>query len=202
MTITYIQAAVAAFALVSATAAATWNIRNDRLEELNSIVNSYEAAKSWKVPETIAKLDESVEYLNSELGLIVENQQYKEEIDELMIQISELSETVSMKNSQISALEDKVAEQEQFFKEFFSDTEEFVLENNTSIGFFGAEIVVALNDAYETLGYADVTINNSKHRIEVGSIIPVTNANKTCDLIFKEFVGYNSIKLSILCQEI
>ncbi|BBI60517.1 hypothetical protein HSBAA_18230 [Vreelandella sulfidaeris] len=119
MSITYKQAAGAAFALVGATATATWNIRNDRLEELDSIVNSYEAAESWKVPETIAKLDKSVEYLNSELGLIAENQKYKEEIDELMAQVSELSETVSMKNNQISALEDKVAEQEQFVNEFF-----------------------------------------------------------------------------------
>ena len=202
MSITYTQAAVAAFALVGATATATWNIRNDRLEELDSIVNSYETAESWKVPETIEKLEKSVEYLNSELGLIAENQKYKKEIDELKVQVSELSETVSMKNSQISALEGEVAEREQFVNGLFSDTEEVVLEKNNSVKFFGAEIVVALNDASNILGNADITINNSKHRVEVGSIIPVSSANKNCDLIFNEFVGYSSIKLSILCKKI
>ncbi|KKA46001.1 hypothetical protein [Salinivibrio sp. KP-1] len=202
MSITYTQAAVAAFALAGATATATWNIRNDRLEELNSIVNSYETAESWKVPETIKKLEKSVDYLNSELGLIAENQKYKKEIDELKVQVSELSELVSMKNSQISALEGEAAEREHFINGLFSYTEEVVLEKNNSVKLFGAEIVVALNDASNILGSADVTINNSKHRVEVGSIIPVSSANKNCDLIFNEFEGYNSIKFSILCKKI
>jgi len=202
MSITYTQAVVAAFALAGATATATWNIRNDRLEELDSIVSSYETAESWKVPETIEKLDKSVEYLNSELGLIAKNQKYKKEIDELKAQVSELSEIVSMKNSQISELESEIAEREQFINGLFSDTEEVVLEKNSSVNFFGAEIVVALNDASNILGNADVTINNSKHRVEVGSIIPVSSTNRNCDLIFNEFVEYNSIKLSLLCKQI
>lgn len=188
--------------LIGTTAAGTWNIRSDRIEELDSIVKSYEKAKSWKIPETISKLDKTVEYLNSELGLLAENQKYKTKVDELMVKISELSENISMKNSQISALEDQVAEQERFVKEYFSDTEEFVLENNTSIGLFATEVFVALNNTNEIYGHADVTINNDKHRIEVGNIIPIAIKGEICNLVFKEFMGRDSIKLGVLCKKV
>ncbi len=51
-------------------------------------------------------------------------------------------------------------------------------------------------------GYAEITVNNDKHRIEVGSVIPVVSKDNDCKLIFNEFAGYNVINFSLLCKKI
>ncbi|EKF9417879.1 hypothetical protein O1B78_002006 [Vibrio cholerae] len=202
MAITYPQAAMAAFAIIGATATATWNIRNDRIEELTTAVESYKQAESWKVPEVIQKLDKAVTHLNNELGLIDENKSKTKEINSLQKEVASLTETIKTQKSQLSDLKLSLLEKDKFIKTLFSETKEVVLHKNKSVKFFGSEIIVALNEASNITGYAEITVNNDKHRIEVGSVIPVVSKDNDCKLIFNEFAGYNVINFSLLCKKI
>lgn len=202
MAISYPQAAMAAFAIIGATATATWNIRNDRIEELTTVVESYEQADSWQVPEVIKKIDESVGHLNNKLGLIDENKSQQKEIDSLQTEIRSLTETVKTQKNQLSDLKNSLLEKDNFIKTLFSETKEVVLHKNKAVKFFGSDIIVALNDASNISGYAEITVNNNKHRIEVGSVIPVVSKDNDCKLIFNEFVEYSVINFSLLCKKI
>ena len=202
MAITYPQAAMAAFAIIGTTATATWNIRNDRIEELTTAVESYEQADSWKVPEVIQKIDDSVTHLNKELGLIDENKLQKEKIDSQQKKIVSLTETIKIQKSQLSDVKLSLLEKDKFIKTLFSETQEVVLHKNKSVKFFGSEIVVALNSASNISGYAELTVNNKKHSIEVGSVIPIVSKGNDCKLIFNEFVEYSVINFSLLCKKI
>ncbi len=151
MAITYPQAAMAAFAIIGATATATWNIRNDRIEELTTAVESYKQAESWKVPEVIQKLDKAVTHLNNELGLIDENKSKTKEINSLQKEVASLTETIKTQKSQLSDLKLSLLEKDKFIKTLFSETNEVVLHKNKSVKFFGSEIIVALNEASNRL---------------------------------------------------
>lgn len=59
----------------------TWEIRKDYIEDLKSQISAYNQAESWKLPDTLKKLNSVSEKLQSQLSA-------NEEIKKLKIQIT------------------------------------------------------------------------------------------------------------------
>jgi hypothetical protein len=213
MSITYTQAAIAAVTITGMTATATWNIRNDRLEELNEKVASYENAEEWNIPKVIKDLEVAANYLNNEMVGVLDNKKItdlliksEEKREELIVNIEELSNknAVLIKNldNDRAELQKKLDNKNEFIAKMFSDASEFNLKVNKSKKYFGSSVVIALNDASSILGNASLTVNNRSYDAKVGSVIDITTEVKSCKLVMNEFIQYSEVNFSFLCQQI
>ncbi|KJY73825.1 hypothetical protein [Vibrio nigripulchritudo] len=202
MSISYTQAAIAAFAIAGATATATWNVRSDRLNELTDQVEAYEKAETWNVPETINNINTATNYLNKQLVIIEKNIELTKEIEALKNTNSKISQDKLALTASLDAANQKVADKERFIKSLFSDADDFKLNRNESKKYFGSEVVIALNDASSVWGTAKVTVNNNSHDIKVGSVISLETEGKKCKLVTNEFLDYQTVSFTFLCQKI
>lgn len=202
MSITYTQAVVAAATIIGMTATATWNIRNDRLEELNEKVASYENAEEWNIPKVIKDLEVAANYLSNEIIGVLDNKK----IADLLIKSEEEREILILNYEELSnknsELQKKLDNRNEFIAKMFSDASEFNLKVNKSKKYFGSSVVIALNDASSILGNASITVNNRSYDAKVGSIIDITTEVKSCKLVMNEFIKHSEVNFSFLCQQI
>jgi uncharacterized coiled-coil protein SlyX len=190
---------VGGFTLAGAVATATWALRADRIEDLESRVAFYEKADTLKLLNMLESLEKSNSRLTEQLSRLTDYVQTKEENAKLVALVKEKEEQANVESSKrkdretellnkISAVEkdrlrvttelkDKVA----YIERLYPTNEKFTLPARTSKSIAGFNIViglVAVNRDRVQLSY-----NNDKKELWPGNYIEDDIGDNKCRLI-------------------
>jgi seryl-tRNA synthetase len=83
-------------AIIATTAAATWYIRNDRLEQLREELNTLKSAKDWRLPDTMRSLNELSEKVRLDVA-------ERKELDALRAELSQSTAKTAKLESDLKA---------------------------------------------------------------------------------------------------
>lgn len=210
MQFSLIQVVIGAFALIGATVTATWNIRNDRIEELSSRVDAYENSQKWRLPETISKIEQASDHLSKQLEQVLENKNLKDSLDNAIQQLKvkddeiasvkieyekKLDEADLRLKETTSALEQKL----EFINNLYNTAEEFSVYEGKSKNLFGLEAVISVTDLMLN-EYATMIIRNESIRMYPGNVATIVHNDERCKLLLKHITDYQKADFTFVCD--
>lgn len=229
MEITWNKAIVGGFALCTAVAGATWNLRGDRIDELASKIDFYEKSGAHSLPDTL----KSIGIANSEILANInslsdyfetkkENRNLKELIESKDKHISDLTaaitkaeeelsftenrhkeniEAISKKNgSKITELKNKILEMQSAIDTTVPRSQEFTLLEGASKELFASRIIVGVVNV--NMNSVSVTMNNEETEMHAGEFKSVVLDDSDCKIILSEFkyIGNDPTRFNVVCQ--
>jgi Na+/phosphate symporter len=162
---------------ISTTAIVVWNVRKDRVEQLEHEVAVLKDSKDWKLPETLKSLNEISEKVrlqqeerNRLTNLAEVNDSLSKKTNEQQVEIDKLKESVDtlqieLKKSMVKASPVELSQGQA--------TE--LIKNNITLGV-----------KYIYTDHVQINLNNDSRDIEVGNKIEFPFANQKCVVILNQ----------------
>lgn len=175
----------------------TWEIRKDYIEDLKSQIAVYTQAESWKLPDTLKKLNSVSEKLQSQLSA-------SDEIKKLKLQItaSEL-EQAKAKIAAAEAIEKSenlsksVSTLKQELRKGLSESTQFTLREGQT-----AELVknrVRFGMSSIGSGYIAGNVNNDRISLSLANSFPIMVNDEPCTISLLQTSNYLTATISFSC---
>jgi hypothetical protein len=204
------QVIIGAFALAGAVATATWNVRDDRIEELSSMVDAYEKSQELKLPETISKIGKASDYLNTQLEAIIDNKKLQTSLNQAHKHLKEKDdEIISIKidnkkkfnvlNIKLEVATENLNQKNEFINNLYNTTEEFSIYENKSKNLFGLDVVMSVTDLMLN-DYAEVIVKNKPLRMYPGNVLAVNHNDESCKLLLNQITDYKRVDFTFVCE--
>ncbi|SCZ27018.1 MULTISPECIES: hypothetical protein [Pseudomonas] len=211
MQFSFTQVTVGGFALVCAVATATWNMRNDRLAELTSIVEGYEKADKWTLPETIKRIDAASAHLDQKLSTIFDYEKLKVELSQARSDLSEKNlemdrvraehdRKVLDLQGQVEVAKSDLKKKSDFLSSLYSDASEFSIAEHASKKISGLDMVVSVTSLYLN-DSASVLVNNKLWNMYPGSVVSESFKGKDCKVMMNEITDYKLAHFTYVCEK-
>lgn len=210
MQFSFTQVVIGAFALIGATATATWNIRNDRIEELASRVEAYENSQKWRLPETISKIEKASDHLSKQIEKVLENKKLKDSFDnasqQLKVKDDEIASIKIEYEKKLNEVDLKLKEtagileqKNEFINSLYNTAEEFSVYKGKSKNLFGLDAVISvtglmLND------HASMIISNKSVIMYPGNVVTINHNDEHCKLLLKQITDYDKVDFTFVCD--
>jgi uncharacterized coiled-coil protein SlyX len=187
MELTWSKVLVGGFALAGAVATATWTVRVDRIEDLESRVAFYEKADTLKLLNMLESLEKSNSRLTEQLSRLTDYVQTKEENAKLVALVKEKEEQANVESrkrkdretellNEISAVEkdrsrvtSELKDKVTYIERLYPTNEKFTLSAKTSKSIAGFNIVIGL--VVVNRDRVQLSYNNDKKELWPGNYI-------------------------------
>jgi hypothetical protein len=201
---------IGAFALSGAVATATWNIRDDRIEELSTMVDAYEKSQELKLSETILKIGKASDHLNTQLEVIIDNKKLQELLNQANLGLKEKDNEIAVINREhtkelddfkvkLEVTTDNLNQKIEFINNLYNTAEEFSIYENRSKKLFGLDVVISVTSLILN-EFADMIVNNKSVRMYPGNVIPVNYKEEKCKLLLNQITAYKKVDFTFVCE--
>jgi hypothetical protein len=171
--------------LIGTTAAVVWNVRGDRIDQLNHELEVVKGAKDWKLPETLNSLNE----LSEKVRLDIEA---RKKLETLGAENDILSKKNEALNLEIAKLNENNRELEVSVKKSLINNQVFEIDKGGAAELIKNSVFVGLKDVYSS--WVTININNESSRLEVGNNKEISYANQKCFLTLKSIKYISAVE--------
>lgn len=149
MELTWTKVLAGAFVLSSGVAAGVWELRGDRIEELESKISSYEAAEKWQLPQLLTSINSANDSIKTNLQRLSDYESAKKRVEELEDtiivgekKISELQGSVETHKRELETIKSTLAEKQKFIDELYPHNTTFTLDEGTRKSLVGSKLIL------------------------------------------------------------
>jgi regulator of replication initiation timing len=162
--------------------------RSDRIETLETELNSYSEANKSNFSQTVNELKSVSAVISKNLTDIRSHYNWEAEKKSLKKQVSELTTDINDKKEQLKnsqkengALRLKSSALQKQLNSYYPVNEEFWMDEKTTRGIAGFEGILGLKDVKPD--YVDVTYQNESYSLYAGNYIETQVAGNDCRII-------------------
>lgn len=176
------------------TATSVWYVRSGYIEQLNDRLSVYEKSSSWKLPDTLERLNKASKKLELTLDERASLQNKEREVIELNSKNADLIKELNEKS-------DKLAESNKMLATLTSEEDTFTLSVGESHPLIKNEIVIALKSVLPSKGY--FSFMNYDVDLDVGNYKEYGFGNNKCK-VFLSKVNYKAgtVVLTSSCSQL
>ena len=157
--------------LLSVTAAITWEIRKDYIDDLKRQLETYEKSGTWKLPETLSEIRSASQLLTLQLS-------EKQELDRLRKLESSLLAEKKQLEATLKQTNEKLVEAQRTLESMTLKATTFELQAKHTASLVANNIFLGLKSIHPD--YVSVTISNESHFLGVGESKSYSFGGKRC----------------------
>lgn len=174
------QIIAGAFTLVGATAAASWALHLELVDQYKRDLEIYE--KSDRLPAVVDKINEASERLSAKLAQESAFEELKTDNIELRRFMDKAKKDLEEASIKVTDLERLVSERDRIIEEFYATNVAFDLDEGQTKELLGSAVVVGLPEV-DVLNRCEVVVNGSKQELQAGGIALIGVNNMQCKVI-------------------
>lgn len=158
----------------------TWEIRKDYIEELKNQISMYTQADAWKLPDTLKKLKDTSEKLQSQLEADEKIKELTLEVTRLELANSATSSSLREEISKSNTLSIQIISLNQELKKSLSEYSKFNLKEGQTAELVKNRVNFGLSSISSGMirGY----INNESITLKIAGFAPIKVGSETCTL--------------------
>ena len=174
-----------------------WEFRKDYIEDLKNQVAVYHQADSWKLPETLKKLNEVSERLQSQLSADAEIKKLK--IDIAASEVSQTKMAAELKEATATSkgLAESVGGLQQSLRKSLTEATQFTLKEGESHELAKNQIVFGLTALYSSR--VSGLLNGDRVEIPLSGSLLIDANGETCTLRLIQ-ASYATAAFSFACS--
>lgn len=205
------QVIAGGFALITATGAAIWTFRGDRIEKLERDVAVYEQSKDWRLPQVLQQIGQATDNLKASLDRNNEFQRLQAERKRLDKDLAEANSKIQVleqvNSTQKKDYELRLQQLETQFKgaqakltSLYPTDESFSLDIGQTEFLAGADVSVGMVDFYGTRNVTVRVLGEAHEGLETGSVVPVALKDQDCKLFISN-ISYPKASFRFVCRK-
>jgi len=167
-----------------------YNMSESRVKLLESQVATQRMASDLQLPQLLTDLREA----SKQLGMQLESSQrvaaLQKQADEAIAHGAALEREISTEKERSGAIQARLAEAESVVKSFYSEREEFKLQEHHTKALLGDQLSVGLLSVYHD--HVTVLYDNKEETIKIGAELTAVRQGKSCRLRLNETSTYPS----------
>lgn len=158
----------------------TWEIRKDYIDDLKNQIAVYSQAESWKLPDTLKKLNSVSELLQSQLSTADEIKKLKLEISDEATKNKVLTIELAKTNAVNAELNTSIVALKNDLSKAVAETHQFSLKEGQTIELAKNQMTFGVTTVVSSwaMGY----LNNDRVEIKLAGALPVKLSVGTCFL--------------------
>lgn len=166
--------------VIGVTSYATWEVRKDYIEDLKNQVAVFNQSESWKLPDTLRKLNSVSDKLQSQLSYEERIKQLQLSLTSAELKVTKLEAEVGITTSKNKELGEKLVSLQQDLKKSVAPDIRFTLAEGQSYELARNQTVFGLSSIFSSSVRG--SINDKDVSISLAGTTPISINDQTCTL--------------------
>lgn len=158
----------------------TWEIRKDYIEDLKNQIAVFNQSESWKLPDTLKKLNGVSEKLQSQLADAEELKNLRTEVSALQETNKKASTSLAVATNRSEQLSQELVSLKTELRKSLAESSQFKLREGQSAELVKNQVIFGVSAVASglVLGY----LNNESVSLRIGGHLPVSFNDQPCKL--------------------